>query len=167
LNDSKYGWDYKENVLRLTLLKAPIWPDSLADRGTHRFRYAVYPHVGGWQAAGIVRRAAEYNVPLLAAFEAEHRGSLGKLVSFASAEPRSVEITALKRAEDSEDWVLRLVEWFGQPAEVRATVACQVRQAHRANLLEDPGATVAVEGNTLHLSLRPHEIATLRVECER
>jgi energy-coupling factor transporter ATP-binding protein EcfA2 len=122
LNDSKYGWDYKGNVLRLTLLRSPIWPDSLADRGGQRFSYAVYPHAGDWRAAQTVRRAAEYSVPLLAAFEPEHKGTLGKEVSFASAEPGNVELTWLKRAEDTDDWVLRLVEWHGVPAEAEVTL---------------------------------------------
>ncbi len=167
LNDSKYGWDYKGNVLRLSLLRSPVWPDSLADRGVHRFRFAIYPHSGDWRAAGTVRWAAEYNVPLLAALEPEHDGPLGAEVSFAAAEPRNVEVTSLKLAEDSEDWVLRLVEWHGEATEVDVTVGCQVRGARRANLLEDPGEPVLSEGNTIRLSLRPHEIATLLVDCDR
>ncbi|UCF20031.1 MAG: alpha-mannosidase, partial [Gemmatimonadota bacterium] len=166
LNDSKYGWDYKANVLRLSLLRSPVWPDSLADRGAHRFRFAIYPHRDDWRVAGTVRRAAEYNVPLLAAREPEHDGPLGVEASFAAAEPENVEITSLKRAEDSDDWVLRLVEWHGKAAEAGVTVGCQVRRARRANLLEDPGESVQTEGNTMRLSLRPHEIATLLVECE-
>jgi alpha-mannosidase len=167
LNDSKYGWDYKANVLRLTLLRSPLWPDSLADRGAHSFRFAVYPHAGDWRAAETVRRAAEYNVPMLAAYEPEHKGQLGKEASFASADPANVELTWLKRAEDSDNWVLRLVEWHGTAAEVEATVACPVQRAWRANLLEDPTESVKVNGRRMRLSLRPYEIATLLVECKR
>jgi len=167
LNDGKYGWDYRGNVLRLTLLRSPVWPDSLADRGVHRFRYAVYPHAGDWRAAGTVRRAAEYNVPLLAAYEPEHGGSLGKDVSFASAQPENVELTWLKRAEDSERWVLRLVEWHGVGSETEVKVACPVERAWRANLLEDPLEAVRVSDKEMRLYLRPHEIATLLVECRK
>ena len=64
LNDCKDGWDYKAGpgggVLRLSLLKAPIYPDSTADRGRHHFRLAVYPHAGDWRAAEGGRRAGEY-----------------------------------------------------------------------------------------------------------
>jgi alpha-mannosidase len=167
LNDSKYGWDYKGNVLRLSLLRSPIWPDSLADRGTHQFRFAVYPHAGDWRAAETVRRAAEYNVPLLAAYEEAHPGTLGKLVSFASARPANVEITWLKRAEDSDAWVLRLVEWHGVSSEAVIALACTVERVRRANLLEDGGETLALGGKTLILPVRPYEIVTLLVECKR
>ncbi len=166
-NDSKYGWDYKGNVLRLSLLRAPVWPDSLADRGNQQFRFAVYPHAGDWRAAATQRRAAEYNVPLLAAYEPEHGGPLGKDVSFASVEAANVELAWLKRAEDSEAWVLRLVEWHGLETEAEVNLACPIVRARRANLLEDPGAEVAARGETLRLPLRPYEIATLLVECER
>jgi alpha-mannosidase len=167
LNDSKYGWDYLGNVLRLTLLKAPIWPDSLADRGRHRFRFAVYPHAGDWRSAGTVRRAAEYNTPLLAAFEPPHDGPLGKSASFASAVPANVEITSLKRAEDSDEWVLRLVEWHGVDTEVEVEVGCRIGFAHRSNLLEDSGEPLPFDGSRLSMSVRAYEIATAVVECER
>ena len=36
LNDSKYGYDAKDNVLRLSLLRAPEWPDPERRPGTSR-----------------------------------------------------------------------------------------------------------------------------------
>ena len=46
LNDSKYGYDAKDNVLRLSLLRAPEWPDPNADQGHHEFTYSLYPARG-------------------------------------------------------------------------------------------------------------------------
>jgi alpha-mannosidase len=165
LNDGKYGWDYHDGVLRLSLLKAPIWPDSTADRGRHHFRFAVYPHAGDWRAARTVRRAAEYNVPLLAAREAPHPGALGRAVSFASAEPANVQLAWLKRAEDGDRWVVRLVEWDGLATRATVSLRCPVARAWSANLLEDPGSPLVVQNGRVGVSLRPHEIATLLVEC--
>ncbi len=51
LNDSKYGYDAKDNVLRLSLLRAPEWPDPNADQGHHEFTYSLYPHAGTWREA--------------------------------------------------------------------------------------------------------------------
>jgi alpha-mannosidase len=165
LNDSKYGWDYRGDVLRLTLLKSPIWPDSTADRGTQRFRFAVYPHAGDWRIAGTVRRAAEYNTPLLAAFEPPHDGPLGEEVSFASADATNVEVAWLKRAEDSDAWVLRLVEWHGRAAAVEARLGCRIGSARRANLLEDAGEPLPVDGDRFSVEVHPFEIATVLVRC--
>jgi alpha-mannosidase len=166
LNDSKYGWDYREGRLRLTLLKAPIWPDSTADRGNHRFRFAILPHAGDWRGAGIERRAAEYNVPLVVGFEPPHPGPLGRIAGFGGTDTDGVTISWLKRAEDSERLVLRLVEWHGRATDVRVALPCAARSVHRANLLEDAGDAVPTTGREARLSLRAFEIATLMVECQ-
>ncbi|MEO6964523.1 MAG: glycoside hydrolase family 38 C-terminal domain-containing protein, partial [Acidobacteriaceae bacterium] len=46
INESKYGYDAKGNVLRLSLLRAPLYPDPTADRGRQQFSYSLYPHAG-------------------------------------------------------------------------------------------------------------------------
>ncbi len=49
LNDSKYGYDARDNVLRLSLLRSPTWPDPETDQGQHEFTYSLYPHGGTWR----------------------------------------------------------------------------------------------------------------------
>jgi alpha-mannosidase len=164
LNDSKYGWDCHGNVLRLSLLRSPLWPDSLADRGTHHFRFAIYPHAGDWRVARTERLAAEYNTPLLAAREVVHAGALGHQVAFASVDAPGVELTWVKRAEDSDALVLRLVEWNGRPATATVTLRPVIRAAHKSNFLEDPGDQLPVTAHTVRVELRPFEIASLVVE---
>jgi alpha-mannosidase len=165
LDRDKYGFDYHGHVLRMSLLRSPTYPDSLADRGRQRFRFEVYPHEGDWRTAGVERRAAAYNVPLAAAAETAHRGALGRAFSLASAAPGNVHIAWLKKAEASDAYVLRLVEWHGEPADAAVTMACPIASARKANLLEDPEGAVPVSGRTARLHLRPYEIATLLVSC--
>jgi alpha-mannosidase len=164
LNDSKYGWDCHGNVLRLSLLRSPLWPDSLADRGTHHFRFAIYPHAGDWRAAHTERLAAEYNTPLVAAREAAHPGVLGRQSAYASVDASGVELTWVKRAEDSDALVLRLVEWTGRPATATVTLRPVIRAAHQSNFLEDAGEVLPVTAHTVRVLLHPFEIATLVVE---
>ncbi len=164
LNDSKYGWDCHGNVLRLSLLRAPTWPDSLADRGPNHFRFAIYPHAGDWRLAGTERLAAAYNTPLLTEAGSPHAGALGRAVSLASVDGSGVELTWVKRAEDSDALVLRLVEWNGRPATAIVTVRPVIRAAHRSNFLEDPGNPLPVTAHTVRVALRPFEIATVVVE---
>ena len=54
LNDGKYGYDIRDDVLRLSLLRSPTWPDPEADRGGHRFTYQLLPHAGDLRPAGVV-----------------------------------------------------------------------------------------------------------------
>jgi len=167
LTDSKYGWDWQGNVLRLSALRAPRWPDSLADRGEQVFRFALLPHAGDWRAAQVERRAAEYTVPLIAGVERPHAGPLGRSVSFASVDAPNVELSWVKRAEDSNALVLRLVEWHGRPAEATVTLLGTIRAARRANLLEDPGEALPSTPTTVRVALRPYEIATVIVDLDR
>ena len=54
LTDSKYGYSAFGDTLRISLLRAPRNPDREADRGLHTFAYALLPHAGSWQDAGVV-----------------------------------------------------------------------------------------------------------------
>ena len=52
LNDGKYGHDARENVMTISLLRGPLYPDPLADEGEHRFTYSVFPHAGRLDRGG-------------------------------------------------------------------------------------------------------------------
>ena len=74
LNDSKYGWDIFDNVMRLSLLKSPTRPSLTMDRGEHDFVYSVYPHAGTWREGGTFRQAYQLNVPAVAIQQSKHDG---------------------------------------------------------------------------------------------
>ena len=66
LNDCKYGYDIKDHVMRLSLLKSAIYPDPEADRGQHEFTYSLLPHKGDWLDGGTAGEAWSLNHPLQA-----------------------------------------------------------------------------------------------------
>jgi len=105
--------------------------------------------------------------PLVAGAEAVHPGPLGRATSFASVDVPGVELSWVKRAEDSDALVLRLVEWDGRAETATVTLRRPIRSARRANLLEDPGEAIPTTGRTFRLALRPYEIATVLVEPVR
>ena len=74
LNDSKYGYDARDNVLRLSLLRSPTWPDPETDQGQHEFTYSLYPHGGTWREAMTVRQGYELNYPLMTQTTTQHPG---------------------------------------------------------------------------------------------
>jgi alpha-mannosidase len=166
LNDSKYGWDAHGHTIRLSLLRAPLWPDSLADRGIQHFRYAVYPHAGDWRRGLTEQEGQAFNIPMLATVEPAHAGPAGRGWSVAAPAAPDVYITAVKRAEDANGLVLRVVEWHGKAVTTRISFGRAVRRVRRANLLEDPGAglPLSADGRSVTITLRPWEISTLLVE---
>ncbi len=106
LNDSKYGYAAHGNTLRLSLLRAPTDPDPAADRGHHRFAYALYPHAGGPQSGGVTEQALRFNVPLLLL---PTDAAVGETSWFAVDCPALI-IDTVKKAEDDDALILRLYE---------------------------------------------------------
>ena len=160
LNDSRYGYATFDNVMSLSLLRGTASPDPQGDIGTHRFAYALYPHAGDWREGGTVGEAARFNRPLLWS-----NGTPPDILSkpLVSAEHANVVIDTIKPAEDGKGWVVRLYESHGTSTMARLTFGVPVRHVHLSNTLEDPGDALQVDGNACHLTLRPFQIAALRV----
>jgi alpha-mannosidase len=165
INNSKYGYDAAGNVLRLTLLRSPTWPDPEADRGHHHFHYALYPHAGTWKDAMTVRRGWEYNYPLAATVATAHAGALPAEHSFASVTPENVVLTALKKAEDAKGLIFRVYEWAGKDATAEFHVPPGAKGASVTNLMESPeGGALEVSGDVVKAPIKPYEILTIRVD---
>ncbi len=165
LNQSKYGYDAVGNVLRLTLLRSPKWPDAEADMGHHHFHYALYPHAGTWKEALTVRHGYEYNYPLTAVVTTAHPGSLPASHSFASVSPENVVLTAVKKAEDANGLIFRVYEWAGKETTAEFHVPPGATSAAVTNLMEQPeGAPLPVVGDVVKTPIHPYEILTIRVD---
>ena len=165
LSFSKYGFDARDNVLRLTLLRSTTAPAPLADLGRHRIALALYPHGGGWETAETSRRGAEYNDPLAAIAAPAHPGDWGRGRSFYSIRPANVHLTAFKRSEDGRAWIVRVVNWGRRAESAALTLPAPLRAAAETNLVERvlrplPGSGPA----EIHFSIGPQEIKTFRLE---
>jgi alpha-mannosidase len=166
INESKYGYDAKGNVLRLSLLRSPRWPDPEADRGHHQFSFSLYPHSGDWKRALTVRHGYDFNYPLRA-FQVEgHDGALPAERSFVEVDGDNVVLTALKKAEDGDALVLRLYEWAGKAGDVQITLPDGAKAVSTINLMEkSQGESLSVTNHRVIVSVHPYEIVSIRVEC--
>ncbi len=172
INNSKYGYDAAGNVLRITLLRSPKWPDPEADMGHHHFHYALYPHAGTWKDALTVRHGWEYNYPLTAVVTTAHAGTLPAEHSFASVAPENVVLTAVKKAEDANGLIFRVYEWAGKASTVEFHVPPGATGATVTNLMETPegapltvtGDVVKAPGDIVRAKIGPYEILTIRVD---
>jgi alpha-mannosidase len=164
LNNSKYGYDCKDNVLRISLLRSPTWPDPEADRGHHHFTYALYPHGGDWKHGLTVRHGYEYNYRLKAIQVEAHTGSLPAEYAYVTVKPENVVLTALKKAEDDNGLIFRVYEWAGKSGDVEIHVPKGATGATVTNLMEKPeGAALKVEDDTVTAPIHPYEILTVYV----
>jgi alpha-mannosidase len=171
INDSKYGYDAAGNVLRLSLLRSPIYPDPNADRGHQVFRYALYPHKGTWQQAMSMRRGWEFNYSLQATVVTHHAGTLGAEHSFIGLKDDGVVLTAVKRSEDGDGLIVRMFDWSGKASQAQLTLPGSPISAAEVNLMEQSDANlhskpIALSGHTSAFSIAPYEIKTILVKFE-
>lgn len=165
INQTKYGYDAVGNLLRITLLRSPKWPDPEADMGHHHFHYALYPHAGTWKDALVVRHGYEYNYPLTATVTMAHGGSLPAEHSFVSVSPENVVLTAMKKAEDNNGLIFRVYEWAGKESTVEFHVPPGATAATVTNMQETPeGSPLQVTGDVVKAPIKPYEILTIRVD---
>jgi alpha-mannosidase len=170
LNDGKYGWDKPaDNVLRLTLLHTPL-PRASAyqrsqDLGSHRFTYSIAGHAGDWRAGHIPARAAALNQPLMAFQTTSHAGRLGPSFSLLSLDAPNgqVAIAALKKAEDSDELVVRLQERHGRPARARIRFAGAVAAVREINAAEEEVGAFPLSPAELAVDLKAYQPRTLAV----
>jgi alpha-mannosidase len=164
LNDCKYGYDAKGNVLRLSLLRSPEWPDPHADEGHHEFTYSLYPHGGGWKDAQTIRRGYELNYKLISRPIEKHQGSLAPEHSFLQAQPDNIIVTAVKKAEDENALVVRFYEWAGKDGNVTIQLPPGAQSAVETDLMEKPMGSVSLHDGKVSLHSKPYEIKTIKVQ---
>jgi len=164
LNDCKYGYDAKDNVLRLSLLRSPEWPDPHADEGLHEFTYSLYAHGGSWKDALTIRQGYELNYPLLVRQAQKHSGNLAERHSFLQLQGENVVLTAAKKAEDDDALILRFYEWAGKESDVTVRPNAAVKDAAETDLMERSLQPLATKDGVVTIHAKPYEIKTVRVQ---
>ncbi|TMR08153.1 alpha-mannosidase [Nonomuraea turkmeniaca] len=163
VNDSTYGHDVTRTVgeggttttVRVSLLRAPRFPDPETDQGVHTFRHALVP---GAAIGDAVREGWFVNLP-------ERRVPGGAEVEpLVAVDDDAVVVTAVKLADDeSGDVVVRFHESRGGRARATLTAAFPFADVVATDLLERPlSGEPRRDGNAVSLSLRPFELVTLR-----
>jgi alpha-mannosidase len=164
LNDCKYGHEALEKMIALTLLRGPLNPDPTSDQEEHRFKYALYPHAGTWRCANTIDQALDINDPAVAIVADNHPGQLPASYSFIVATAKSITIEAVKKAEDSDAIIIRVVERHGINDDVIIKFAAPIKSATECNLLEREDTPVKFDAEGLYFTILPYEIRTFKVK---
>jgi len=142
LSDCKYGWDKPSATsLRLTLLRTPSCKNyrhqANMDLGPNRFTYALLPHEGGWSEQTQMQ-AGQLNQPLIAFVAPKHSGLIGRRVAFVSLNTNKVAVKVLKKAEDTDEFIVRVYEWAGEDQQdVRLSFPLPISSAREVNGIEE------------------------------
>ncbi|TFB85530.1 alpha-mannosidase [Cryobacterium algoricola] len=168
-NDSTYGHDIGRSTdaggratttVRLSLLRAALFPDPGADQGRHSFRLAVRP---GATIADAITEGYRLNLPLRTVTGVANDG----IDPLLEVDNPAVVIEAVKLAEDrSGDLIVRIYEAHGSRARARVIRRFEAADAYPTDLLErrlsEPGLPLAQTGPAVDIELRPFQLLTLR-----
>ncbi len=169
------------SALALTLLRAVGWlsrgdlavrrghagpgyptPDAQC-LGTHTFEYAVLPHAGSWLEADLPTKAWAYKAPpillALPSPQEERPGPLPPEGSFLRVTPSAVQVSAVKKAEATDELIVRIFNDSPAAVTARVNTILSLVAWRRVSLMEE--ATSPEAGPPCTLTLQPWEIATL------
>lgn len=168
INDSKYGWDRPDlSTLRLTLLHTPRLGKRFRyqrnqDLGRHRVRYALFSHAGSWSTAGVPSQAERFNQPLRAFRVGAHPGPLGRELSLLRLGVPGLSLRALKRAEASEETIIRLQHVGPAPVGGELWFGSGIEAARETDGAEQPLAPLTPDASgALELEFGPYQLRTL------
>ena len=174
MNDCKYGWDKPDdNTLRLTLFHTPQplvrYPISaFQDFGRHQFSYSIAGHSGNWKNETSLWQPVFHNQPLIPYQTVKHAGPLGMSFSFGSLSSGKVAIKAIKKAENSDEVVVRMQEltgvavkdiWFSMPGKIIS--------AREINGAEEPVGNATIKDGKLLFSMSPYQPRTFAIVLEK
>ncbi len=178
LTDCKNGSDkLNDNTIRLTLIRSPgIQPgqngrpgaysdQANQDWGHHEFVFGLAGHAGDWRQAQTDWQGYGLNQPLLAFESAKHAGSLGKTFSLLRISNPRIRVMALKKAESSDEVILRMVEVDGKPEQnVKVSFAGPITAAREVNGQELPVGSASVSGGALVTSFTAYQPRTFALK---
>jgi alpha-mannosidase len=175
LSDCKYGSDKPDDsTLRLTLLYTPglgqgngkDYADQITqDWGHHEFVYGLAGHVGDWRQGETDWQAYRLNQPLIAFEGAQHAGLLGSTFSLLSLDHPHVRVLAVKRAEQSDETIVRIVETSGSAQKnVRVNFIAPITSAREVTGQEMPLGNATVADGHLLTDLGPYQLRTFAVK---
>ncbi len=187
LNKSRYGFDLHENAIEIVVLRSPsflpepdwLWqplPEHLktsdpeyTDIGIHELEYALFPHEGDWRSTTIDQMARAFNAPLCVTPFLESFSAIGEPEqTLIRIEPNNINLCAVKKSEDAEAVIVRIVENAGLESQVCLHWPRTITTAEKVSIIEERmESDTVISGNTLRATIKPHEIASFRITSEK
>ena len=130
--------------------------------GEHVFEFALMPYVGTWLEGGNFQEAHRFNRPPIAAGIRWDDPGNGE-GQFLQVEPEELVVSAIKRSEDGKALILRLYNVSRKPVEGKVVLSFETSGAFEANLNEEAGNPLEMDGSTINFYIRGAEIKTFMI----
>ena len=169
--DSKYGWMMQdERSMKLTVVHSPKFyfrndsVQGMLDFGLNRYGYAIYSHKGAVDS-NVQLYARFFNQPVTAFVTDKHAGKLGSELSFCSISNSNVIVRAIKKAENSDEIIVRFNEGVNLKAEkVEFTIGNGIESAREVNAMEDNIGEAVVSEGKLIFDIDPFDVKSFALK---
>ncbi|MBR5826467.1 MAG: hypothetical protein IKY78_05220 [Clostridia bacterium] len=172
ISDCKYGWDKPaNNTLRMTVLHTPKGNykndsmQSLMEIGLNRYGYAIHSHAN--DIASTQKYARQFNQPLSAVVTDNHKGKLGAEYSFGAINKENVILRAMKKAEDSDEIIVRFNEGANlETADIAFTLGAGIESAREVFASEETAGEAKVEDGKLIFDLGAYAVKSFALKLK-
>ena len=160
LNDCKYGYDIKDNIMRLSLIKSSTSPSPNADQGHHEFTYALLPHLES--DLGVVQKQA-IDLNSLPKVLLEKGKAKSAPLPIAQIRDPQVILQTIKPAENGKDIVIRAYESKNTRGPVQMKLSPDIREVRLCTLSEVSGEKFQLKDAKAALYFKPFEIKSFKL----
>ena len=167
MNDCKFGVSVENNEVGLTLLRCGTYPNPHADQEQHHMVYSVMPHTGTWMTAGTVDKAYLLNNPLSfgkAEKSADAAAPAPLSYSLASCAAENIMVEVVKKADRSDDLVIRMYEFGNRRTKTSLKLNDVVKGIWDADMMENRTEMLGENTDSVELTFKPFEIKTILIE---
>ncbi|GJQ64547.1 MAG: alpha-mannosidase [Melioribacteraceae bacterium] len=170
---------YGKNSIAITLFRAfeyIIAPSSKQDYrwqkgsqclGSSNYRFAFYPHTGGWEEGKVYKEAFNFNNSLRAYQTGLSEGDLPSQMSMMKIEPEQLVFSAFKKAEDGDGFILRVYNPTNERVEGKIYFVNQLMEVSEVTLEEiEKRRLEVVDGNSFSVIAEVRKICTYKLKFE-
>ena len=123
--------------------------------------YGFAGHSADWRTSQTDWQAQRLNAPLFAFATSKHDGVLGRTFSLLKVNNPRIRVLAVKKAELSDEVIVRLVELDGKPqSDVKVSFAAPIASAREVNGQEQPVGPATVSDGALVTSFGGYQPRT-------
>lgn len=163
LNDCKYGFEVDKQRMIVTLLKGPLNPDPESDIGDHYFVYSLYPHKNDWKDADTLDQGLILNNPV-SICDLDINATGKSFASYITLNGKNVTLEAVKKCEDEDAFIVRVVEKAGGTENAELSLWSSVKEAFECDLLERNDVPIIADNGILSFEIKPFEIKCFKVK---
>lgn len=161
LNQSKYGYDVKNNTLRMSLLRSPKWPDSTADRGKHSIKYSLMVNEILNDKTEVIKKGYEFNqhFPYLI-----HNNKKISEKSFIKIKPQNIILSAAKKCEDENNsYILHLYETKGKECKVKIELPKIPKSVFYSNFVEEGIERIKTSERKITIDIKAFSLVSIKI----